>query len=330
MDGSLVLRKLDTLRRHPSRIADRLREPRPLLIGGSLSNRLGLQVLRAVKEEVAWNLRRVSVGAHIAEAFEAIDRDGIVVIPDFLPQVDFRRVTEEYQRSRSEAARGEIVFGPNLMSEQFNATHFPHRYPETVRLLRDNDFLLDLASAVSRRPRTYKPHVTFFTVYKPNPSEKCVDFDANQFMHPDRHFPFIKAFFYLSDVGYEDGPFSYARGSHKLTWERLRFEYEHSVRWAEQARRGASYGDHTKEQHRFDESLSACVEKCMRNLGTICEPIVGRANTLIVSDNRGFHRRGALRSERARSVVYIDFKYLESPARWMFPILKRLYPEGAA
>jgi hypothetical protein len=327
MNTGLVLRKLDTLRRRPSRIADWLREPRQLFAGGPLSNRLGLQVLRAVKEQLLWSARPVQVGANIAHAYEAIERDGIVVIPNFLPDPDFQRVVDEYRRSRSDPARSETPFGPNLTSEHVLATDFPGQYPDTMRLLRDSDFLLDLASAVSRRRRTYKPHVEFFTVYKPQPSAECVDLDPTQFAHPDRHYPFIKAFLYLSDVGYDDGPFSYARGSHKLSLDRLRFEYEHSVTWAEH---GSSRGDRTIERRPFDERLAACVENFMRSQEMPCEPIVGQANTLIVSNNQGFHKRVSLKSNRARSMVYFDFKYLESPAQWMYPVLKHLYPEGQA
>jgi hypothetical protein len=63
-----------------------------------------------------------------------------------------------------------------------------------------------------------------------------------------------------------------------------------------------------------------------RDADLIETPLVGRANTLIVSNNQGLHRRGPFEGSRQRVSVNLDYKYLESTAHTLYPIL-RLLPE---
>jgi hypothetical protein len=324
MDSGMILRKLETLRARPYRIADVLREPRQMVVGGTVLNAMGLQVARACKDRALWLARRARVTERVRSAYDVIERDGVVVIPNFLPEEQFQAVRDDYESSASDPARTTVPFGDNFACSEVFVSDLLDRFPRTNGALRDNDFLLDLAAAVSRRRRTYKPPVSFFTVYKPNGDEPHVDLDYNQFAHADRHYAFIKAFLYLDDVDEANAPFSYAKGSHKLNAARLRFEYEYSVRYTRVRRKGY---DRTPNELFANASLRDCADRLMNATRSPCLPIVGKANTLIVANNQGFHKRGEMRSSRPRATVNIDFKYLESPAQWMYPVLRHLYPD---
>lgn len=187
---------------------------------------------------------------------------------------------------------------------------------------RDNRFLQELASATSRRSVTYRPHVELFHVYKPDPTAEHTDLDYNQFIHADRHFPFIKAFFYLVDVDEDTAPYTYVPRSHLLSLERIRYEYLSSLQTAK-ARVGTYR--RTEQQLAQDRHIQRISADFLDRIRAIEKPIVAPANTLIVSNNQGFHRRGEMRGSRARSTVNMDFKYLESHAQWMYPVLKHLY-----
>jgi hypothetical protein len=321
MDRAMILKKLDTLRTRPSRIADLLREPRQMVVGGTMANAMGLQLARAVKDRALWHARPSRVTRDTRAAYETLQHDGVVVIPNFLPEDEFRRVSDEYKASQLDSASRWTSFGQNVGANEIFISDHLERYPATARAFRDSEFLLDLAAAVSRRSRTYKPHVSFFTVSKPDPTSPHVDLDYNQFAHADRHYAFVKAFFYINDVGEADAPFSYARGTHKLSLARARFEYQYSVRYSRVRAQGYQ---RTRDDLLANESLRECADRLMSATGCPCHPIVGRANTLIVANNQGFHKRGELRSG-GRATVNIDFKYLESPAQWMYPVLKHLY-----
>ena len=132
----------------------------------------------------------------------------------------------------------------------------------------------------------------------------------------------VKAFFYLNDVDEDNAPYPYARGSHKVDAARLRYEYEYSLAYVRA--RSASYARSTS-QLEMDRELSVLAESYMTRIGAKTESLVGKANTLIVSNNIGFHKRGEMRSGRPRITVNIDYKYLESPAQHLYPILRHLY-----
>lgn len=328
MELQLLLDKFSVLRDRPSRIVDVLREPRPIVRGGPLANRLGLQVARVLADHAAWTLRgrREFVDETIRAPFEELSREGVLVVRDFLPESDFAEVRKEFDASRSAPEWLERYrrnkFGENFVAEGFYASDYPTSFPALMRSFRDNEFLQKLASAACRRPMTFKPHVELFHVHKPDPDSPHVDLDYNQYIHADRHYPFIKAFYYLADVDADTAPYTYVPRSHQLSFERLRYEYLASVQTAKS--RAAHYR-RTEEQLAKDREIQRVSAQFLERLHAIERPIVAPANTLIVSNNQGFHRRGEMSGKRARSTVNLDFKYLESHAQWMFPVLKHLY-----
>lgn len=323
---SEVLQKLNAVRRRPSRIADFLREPRDIVVGGRLANRLGLQPVRAAKDEIAWRLRRPHKHPTIAAIANEIDQKGYVVIPDFLPESEFGRVYAEYRRSRTEPyVRNyrRVQFGDNYFMDDLLVTDYPGDYPAMHRLVRDNETLALVASSVSRRQTTYRPHIHVQRIHKPNWSLPHTDLDYNQFPHADRHFRFVKCFFYLEDVTADNAPYSYAPGSHVINWERLRYEYMYSLRYVK-VRQSAKY-HRSMTQLESDKELCALAEALLARLGTEVRPLTGRANTMIISNNQGFHRRAEFRGRKPRVIAQLDFKFLESRAQWLFPLLGRLY-----
>lgn len=323
MDRALVVKKIETLVTRPSRVVDVLREPRPMTMNAPVANALGLQVVRTLKERALWHARASRVTPKTQAAYDTLCRDGVVVIPNFLPDDVFAGVLEEYEASREDPARRWLSYGENIGVYEIFVSDYLDRYPKTSRALRDNEFLLELASAISRRRRTYKPHTSFFTVSKPDPSAPHVDFDYNQYAHADRHYAFIKAFFYLNDVDEDTAPFSYAKGSHRFSSARLRFEYEYSRSYCRI--RSAREYERTKNDLNANQELRDLADRLMKAHNQQCLPIAGRANTLIVANNQGFHKRGEFRSNGYRATVNMDFKYLESVAQPLYPVLKHFY-----
>ena len=326
VDTALILRKLSVLRERPSRVVDVLREPRRMTVGPLTANRLGLQLFRVLKDRALWHTRSFELTTPEArEAYETIERDGIVVIPDFLSDADHALVQEEYAASRKDPAEGTTYFGPNFGAKELYTSDHPERYPHTNRLLRDNKLILEVAAAVPRRQQTYRPATHFFTVEKGNPDEAHVDLDGAQFVHPDRHYPFVKAFYYINDVDETNSPYCYAPGSHKIDLRRLVFEYVHSVTWSKGGR-DPFHNVRTEEGIEQEKELRDLCEKYLADRGYPCKPIMAKANTLVLSNNCGFHRRGEYIGPRPRQTVQMDYKYFESrPTQWMYPVLKRLY-----
>lgn len=326
MELQRLLDKADVVRRRPSRVVDVLREPRPIVRGGVAVNRLGLQVARALKDHAAWMLRNVEVPPAARAYIDEIEREGIVVIRDFLAPAELDAVRAEFERSRSGAALSRykrIQFGDNFCAESLYASDWRDDFPATLRNFERNPVLDGISSAVCRRPMTYAPNVELFHVFKPDPAAPHTDVDYNQFVHADRHYPFTKAFFYLSDVTVDDAPYTYVRRSHQLSLARMRYEYFSSVQSAI-----ARQGDYarTEEQLARDREVQKLSAAFLEEIRRVEEPLVAPGNTLIISNNQGFHRRGEMRGSRARTTINMDYKYLESHVtQWLYPVFKHLY-----
>jgi hypothetical protein len=328
---SAAMKPLERIRRlaqRPSRLIDYFREPRDIVIGGPIVNRLGLQVARTSLDHLLWLARRSEVSSDIRDAYETISRDGIVVIPDFLPSHDFDALLSEHERSRKEDSERyqHVRFGDNLISDQLTITDYSSHYPEHIRSLRDNPFLLALASAVSRRTMSFKPHLRAEVIFKPEPDLPHRDHNEAQFLHTDRHYTFVKAFFYLNDVDESNAPYTFVKGSHRVNISRLRYEYELSLRIAGN-RREFDRRDRVETQAELHQKIyDSIAARLMKENGLVESSIVGRPNTLIMSNNQGLHRRGDYHGPRPRSMVNLDYKYLESPAHRLYPVLRHLPP----
>jgi hypothetical protein len=255
-----------------------------------------------------------------------MDRDGVFVCHDFLPPQAFREVRDEIARSLTAPLRSRYKrtdYGDNFLDEQLTLTDWPNDFPGACRHLRDNLFLLQLASAVSRRGMSFKPHLVTQYLHKPDSGAPFVDYDDAQCLHTDRHFAFIKAFLYLDDVDQGGAPYTYVPGSHRVTLARLEYEYELSLRIV-QARERERRATTMREKLAVAREIYASCDKLVAKMGLSERPIFGKANTLIVSNNKGLHRRGPMPTAPSRLMMIIDFKYLESLAHDLYPVLRHL------
>jgi len=313
--------RIQRISNDPSRIVDYLRRPRHLVIGGPLANRLGLQAVRAMKEQLIWSMRSVPVAEHLREPLTTLDRDGFIAIPDFLPAEAVAELDAELAEVDALPSDrfNRIVFGKNYESRLFMVTK-RREYQAFSRHLSENPFIYDLACALARRQRTYKAHVNLQWVYKPEPTEPYEDHEFNSFLHVDRHYPFLKAFYYLNDVPIENAPYTYLRGSHRFNWSRLWFEYQLGVRQS-------SSGNHGKvdpDQKNRDRVMEELARELAQRLDLEEVPIVGRKNTLIISNNQGLHRRFEMSGPGPRITANMDFKFFESTAQHLYPLLRHI------
>lgn len=323
-----MLERFDRVRRDPARLVDYLRMPRHLVVGGPLSNKLGLQAARALKEEVAYSLRSVNVPASAQPYVDVLDRDGFVVIENFLPERDFAKVESELAAMEAlPASRFRVdKFGQNFESKYLFASKFPDEFPAFCQHLRDNDRIYEIARGVSRRRKSYRPHVVVQWLYKPNPNEPHQDFEYNSYLHVDRHYPFMKGFFYLRDVPLECAPYTFVKGSHVFNWERLRFEYKLGVNQSRTRYKKRAEELYNPAQKEDDHIMQELAEELRDRMKLEEVPIYAKKNTLIISNNRGLHRRAEMTNQGPRITANLDFKFFESTAHKLYPLLSNLAP----
>lgn len=295
----------------------------PYHTGPVLVNRMGLQLVRATVKHAARRLRpKLPENTHS----ETLLRDGVVVIPDFLDAETFRAVHQEYEDRKSRLAWQRDMDYAEYVPADF------YEHPERLQSLKvaiedsleatadrfplirthvvENPRVWDIVASAARRKLDQAPSARVVSWKRATPED---DLRSDKFhikprgeymLHADTHYPTFKAWMYLGDVTESNGAFTYVRGSHRMTPARLRHEYETSVRVATSKKDGSwlkfPYG-HIREG-----------EEYVNKIGLKEEAICGKANTLVVADTCGFHRRGDFTGYEPRELVFLHWRHLDA------------------
>jgi hypothetical protein len=278
---------------------------------------MGLQVMRVLGKHMIWRLRDRPVPAAIRHYVDELEAQGVIAIPNFLPPEQFNQVLAEYQAIEADLAFRPVPFYEHLRQVERGRIHSArlpinddHRLPAMNRHLVRNPLLLSIVAAAT--------HVRIKTIANGSidvyqlADETAPDNDVETVIHADLHSPTVKAFYYLNDVDETNGAFVYAKGSAKLSLARLRHEYDISVREA-RLRRGDTDMPSDALVVRGPNTRNAVRPKHARALGLVETPIRGKANTLIIANNVGFHRRGDFTSRTPRRTILLNFRHLQRP-----------------
>ena len=283
----------------------------PYHVGSVWGNRLGLQVFRTVGQYLRFKARRRSVAGDVVSFVNAMDADGIALIENFLEPAQFAEVRAESDEAFKNTKLMPYKQGENarLYRTQITLSEPASAGSKILELFRHNDMLNRIAAASLRRKITRPPevHLDWYQVG----DGRASDNDIENILHADLHTATIKMFFYLDDVDESNGAFIYAKGSHRLTLSRLRHEYELSIRQAK-SRTGVTV-EESLLAIRGGESRNVIHPRYRRMMKVEESQMCVKANTLVIANNMGFHRRGEFPSQRPRRTVQINYRYLEGP-----------------
>lgn len=261
-------------------------------------NRAGLHVARMAAADATFRARRLLCGAPLRDA---LTRDGIVVLPNFAEAPAFAALQQEV---RAALALAEVriprpaTSGRGFGSKRpFDGGFDRHDgaalnrflFLEGAELAQTRRFvetrLAPLgARAIGCLPKPQKYAIQELTHFRD-------DSDIQKVMHRDTFHPAVKLWYFIDDVDIEDGPFVYVRGSHRMTAARARWEYTRSV--------AASHPRATSRSGSF-----RVTEAELEAMGYPPEesfPVA--ANTVVLANVCGFHRRGDVERDGARRVA---------------------------
>ncbi len=252
-------------------------------------NRLGAQVVRTVAARALYNIRRVAGADMVARELAELQRDGIIVIQDFLRPEHFdlvRRESAWLETQRAHATR--TMSGSTCVETTAVGTYSQTDLAATCRFF-DDPRMRALVSAAERRP--------FGPLALSGEHERVVqgpaggEPDPETELHSDIFFSTHKAWLYLDDVQPADGPLVYVKGSHRVTPARLGFIYRDS--WMRDPSSNPSRRIAAEEQAAFrvQETIVTCA-----------------ANTLVLINACGYHRRLSGEPGRTRRALHLSVR----------------------
>jgi len=257
------------------------------ILGSTLLNRLGLHVIRLVAAAGVTRFRTLVLAPLMTkEERKSFNDDGYLLIENYLPQERFDALNAEV-RGMQEVEVRQCVQGDTLTQRVLLNEQVLESSPVCQQLLSDTEFLGRMKYTAARNHRPI--------FYVQNIKSNAVDADADpqRHLHSDTFHATMKAWLFLDDVGDHNGPFTYVKGSHKLTWKRLKWEYQKSIEGSSQAN---SYGSRGSLRVADDELAGMG----MPAPASFKVP----ANTLVIADTHGFHRRGAASEKSSRLEIW--------------------------
>jgi hypothetical protein len=259
------------------------------LIGSALLNRLGLHVVRKVLAHGFTSVRRGALsGLAPRELRRSFRRDGYVAVPDFLPADQFEALRAEARALAAEPGVRQLQEGDTFTRLALLDDEALARAPQMKRFLEGGRFL-GLVNYCGARLK-----LPFCQVQVLRRDFAANESDPQKDLHSDTFHPTLKGWFFLEDVDPQKGPFEYVPGSHRLTRKRLAWEYRQSLKARRSPNPHVSDGSFRIRQGELGE------------LG-LPEPMkfAVPANTLVLADTAGFHRRGQTLDGSERMAVYI-------------------------
>ena len=267
-------------------------EANPIL-GNKFLNAKGLHVFRVATAQRMAALRRRRL-AHLIpqEQAEAYRKNGYIKVENFLDEELFAAVLDEVDRTtfrRFDMRQGATVTRRSLIDEQ-DLTMLP-----ALKRAKNDKRMLNLVRYVASHHG--QPLITLQTVLALSGASPANSKDPQTQVHSDTFHSTAKAWLFLTNVGDEDGPFSYVVGSHKMTAERYHWEKKISTSL-----------DTVENKYARRGSLRV-PERQLSELG-YPKPtrITVKANTLVVADTHGFHARCPSEKPTTRIEIYSSLR----------------------
>lgn len=255
-------------------------------IGSRRLNAWGLHRWRVQKSHALTAQRRERL-LHWLDGVDAgtFARNGFVVKRNLLPEDQFEALRREVLGHR--APTREMLQGDTVTRHIAVNGALRQAVPALAPLLESRAWngLTRYVAGHDQAPMTYVQAVLSHT--------RVGAADPQTHLHADTFHPTMKAWYFLNDVGDDESPFCYVPGSHRLTPARLQWEHERSLAGAAQADRYAARGS-----ARVDKAELAAM-----GLGLPVRLVVP-ANTLIVADTFGFHKRARARRPSSRLEIW--------------------------
>lgn len=263
------------------------------IIGSPVLNRLGLHVLRVVVAEGLFRWRLWLLSPLVDREDRRMFREqGWILKRDFLPPEAFAALKGELLGYRGEIT--EVQEGDTRTQRVLLTRQTLQALPRCRALVEHPalDRVMRYASSKNRPPLYYIENLRLRAV------DSALK-DPQQDLHSDTFHPCVKAWLFIDDVSARNAPHVYVPGSHRLTWNRLKWEYRESL--------AASAAGKQPAGDRYWDGSFRVTGQDLRDMGCAApKSFQVPANTLLIANVHGFHRRGDATEPSARMTIWMQ------------------------
>lgn len=241
-------------------------------VEGRVLNRLGVQPMRQIAARALLTLRHALRFSYLrTTGFRQLRRDGLLMVHDFLPKEEFERLRAECLAALDDESvpKADLHHGPTLVRRILLRGN-DERLPRAAAATTDARLLKVLCAIEGRNFTPKQLHRAVERVVHGDPAQ----FDPENALHVDTFYSTHKAWLYLRDVRLEDGPLAVVPKSHALDFELLKRTYRYFC----------NFGPGRSASRRIADD-----ELAQRRLAEV--PMTVPANTLVVANTGGYHRR---------------------------------------
>jgi hypothetical protein len=252
------------------------------IIGSAMLNRLGLHIARVLAARASARFRWFLLSPLMDKANRRkFHKDGFVIFEGFLSPDDvsaLRAEIADYNGEVRQMVQGDTATQRILLDQRAGEL-----LPRTAGHIADKRLRRYLAYAGAKASHS------ILYVQRIHHGFRTAKADPQKNMHSDTFHPTMKAWLFLEDVPKEKGPFTYVRGSSRLSWKRLKWEYKRSIQ-------AAGMQDKYSEKG----SLRAGPDDLAEMGLPAPEGISVKAGTLVIANTNGFHGRGQAEDNASR------------------------------
>lgn len=211
--------------------------------------------------------------------------DGYMVVKNALPQQEFEKIKSEVKNVRAEVRecqQGDTLTHRILINDKINS-----ELPACDAMLKSEQYLSlhKFASGKNSRPVSYIQTIKNHFIDGPA--------DPQKNLHSDTFHPTMKSWYFLDDCNSNNGPFTYLPGSQRLSIARLKWEYKKSITISK-------LGDPYSINGSFRATPEDLAEMGLGDPIGLSVP----ANTLVIANTHGFHRRGDAAKRSMRTEIW--------------------------
>jgi hypothetical protein len=214
-----------------------------------------------------------------------LSENGYIVIENFLELRDFTELKNKiklYQNSNNPKTSNDISYIIRTPKKNnLNLKLLENYFGKDSKLHNTIEYLTKIKS-------NYNAPIEYRAIINDNEQELNKYEDYQEFIHKDVFYDSFKAILYMEDTNQKNGAFQYMKGSNKFSVKSCLLNFL-----------GGLFG------------IKAFSWIKLKNDEEI-KSVNGQANSLIIMNAKGLHRRGIFKVKGARKTLFIDFRHFHS------------------